>query len=202
MVVNEVRYGKDEWLDTCAMDMDHPKIIPDIDGDVQSVVFRLLLGEQAKRHRDDENGRMIKKICLSLNKTVKQFKINSGGMLPVLPTCLAYVVHGEKNVRLLSKASEELANKCCVEIVSCLLDLRKRGMRIIPGPSLQEMACGLLYLLRSGLYYNQHVLLPQVEEIESCLPAENKLQPWFGISSKIITLTENHVKLHYREALQ
>ena len=84
----------------------------------------------------------------------------------------------------------------------CLLDLRGKGVKITTGTRLQDLVCGMLYMLRTGLTYKNRVLLAAIPEIDACLPHENKIELYFGISSKVICMTENEVKLVFREFYQ
>ena len=88
------------------------------------------------------------------------------------------------------------------QIIACLLDLRAKGVKFVPGPRLDGLVCGLLYLLRTGLTYKSNVLLRPIEEIGPCLPHENRLKTYFNISSKVLTEVENELKLVYRAFYQ
>jgi hypothetical protein len=67
---------------------------------------------------------------------------------------------------------------------------------------MQELVCGLLFMLKPGLIFGNRVLLPAIPELQRCLPPENKLQSFLGVSSKIICMTENEVKMIFREHYQ
>ena len=57
-------------------------------------------------------------------------------------------------------------------------------------------------MLKHGLVFRDQVLLTAIPEVDRCLPHENKIEAYFGISSKVICMTENEVKLVFRETYQ
>ena len=115
---------------------------------------------------------------------------------------LASVALAEKNHCFSLEASPELIQYCSQCILVCLLDLRAKGFRVSTGAHLKSLAVGLLYLLRSGITFHNHVILPAVPEISSCIPSESKLEQYFGISSKVVTSIENECKLFLRGVYQ
>ena len=54
-------------------------------------------------------------------------------------------------------------------------------------------------MLKNGLLFETRVLLCAIPEVDRCLPHENKIEA-FGISSTVICMTENEVKLIFRES--
>ena len=75
-------------------------------------------------------------------------------------------------------------------------------MKITSGGRMQDLVCGMLYMLKSGLSFQNKVLLKAIPELDRCLPHENKIEGYFGVSSKVICMTENEVKLVFRESYQ
>jgi hypothetical protein len=198
MVLSEVRHGPNEYLDTAVQPVERPgNTLLDVDAEVHSILFRLLQGAQARRYREEENGRQGRKLASALQKSLKQAKMR--GATRVCPHHhLAEVMGQERNLRFVSAASERLVEQCSKHIVVALVDLHSKGVRTAGGNRLQGLVCGLLYLLRTGLTYQNLVLLASIEEISGCLPHENKLEAYFGISSKVICETENEIKLVFR----
>lgn len=198
-VVNEVRSGANEFVDTVDLRAASAPVFC-LDDEVLSVVNRLLLSHHADRYRREENTRQAKKLCCTMKKALKLSKRSqyAPNMCQVLAECLGQ----EKGMRFVLPPSVGLVGECAKQIWLCLADLHAKGVHVSSGNRLTNLVTGLLYLLRSGLVYKNQVLLAAVDEVANCLPFENKLWEYFGISSKVICETENEIKLVFREHLQ
>jgi len=207
-ILPEVRHAPEEFLDTCAAapgrgeGYDPLAAVCDLEDEVQRVVEGLLLGPKARRYREEENARQARKVSVGLHKALRQAKLKGLTCPPSVCRFLAEVIGQERNLRFVASASGDLCRQCVRQIVVCLVELRGKGVKFAPGPRLEGLVCGLLYLLRTGLTYRNHVLLMPIEEIAGCLPYENKLEAYFGISSKAICETENEMKLVFRAHYQ
>ena len=210
-VLREVRHAEEEFTDTCAAPIER-EVEPDardplacaaaLEREVQRVVSRLLEGPAARRYRDEENARQARKVAAGLHKSLRGAKLRGLEGYPCVLWHLAEVVAQERNLRFIGSASLRLKLECVQRITACLLDLRAKGIRVAHGEKMDGLVCGLLYLLRTGLTYKSHVLLSAIEEVAGCLPYENKLEAYFGISSKNICESENMVKLLFRTHYQ
>lgn len=210
-VLPEVRHAIDEYCDTCDTAVYHndkgggrqqpsrPATVHDIDLEVFHVVSSLLLGQRAMHCREQENAKQYVRLGHHMHRQMKQFKLVKPGHLPNVCTILASAIAQEKYWRFIEAASEDLARQCSREITLCLLELKTRGVKITSGTRLQDLVCGMLYMLKHGLTYQNRVLLAAIPEVDRCLPHENKIEVYFGISSKVICMTENEVKLIFRE---
>lgn len=176
--------------------------VVDLERHVERVVTLLLDSQKARRYREEENARQARKVSASLHKALRLGKMRGLKGLPNLCQYLAEVVAQERNLRFVGTASRRLVSECVQRVLVCLLDLRVKGIRIAQKEKLDGLVCGLLYLLRTGLTYQSHVLLGAIEEVAECLPYENKLEMYFGISSKAICESENTVKLLFRSHYQ
>jgi len=210
-VLREVRHADGEFADTCAMpaqrayepDAKDPLACAgEVEREVGRVVSRLLEGPGARRYRDEENARQARKVSSGLHRSLRAAKLRGLQGYPCVLWHLAEVVAQERNLRFIGGASRRLVAECVQRITTCLLDLKAKGIRVAYGEKLDGLVCGLLYLLRTGLTYRSHVLLSAVEEVAGCLPYENKLEAYFGISSKNICESENMVKLLFRTHYQ
>ena len=199
-VLSEVRHAKDEFMDTVQVS-DGAPVITEIDSEVHSVVWNMLQGPSAARCRRDENARMTRKLQTSMHKAIKAAKSYTQG-LPNMHHVVAAVAQAEKNLRFYQEASTDLTKHCSQCITVCLLGLRSKGFRAATGVHLKSLVVGLLILLRSGISFHSHVILPAVPEISSCLPSESKLEQYFGFSSKVVTSIENECKLFLRGVYQ
>ena len=216
-VLREVRHANEEFMDTCVAPVDracgmHDNCIrdsrdplasvADLEREVERVVALLLVGPAARRYREEENARQARKVSAGLHKALRAAKLRGLQGYPCVCRHLAEVVAQERNLRFVGSASRRLVAECVQRIMVCLLDLRAKGIRVSHGEKLDGLVCGLLYLLRTGLTYKSHVLLAAIEEVAGCLPYENKLEAYFGISSKNICESENTVKLLFRTHYQ
>lgn len=204
-VLREVRHAQNEFIDTGVQIKEdgacnHNHV--DIEAEVHTTVFKLLQGELAIKYREEENTRQAKKIAVAFHKVLKQAKMRGLLGLPNVCTYVADVMNAERNIRFIEEASDDLADQCTKRIIVCLMNLKAKGVKITSGARIQGLTCGLLYLLRTGLVYGNTILVASIEEISACIPHENKLESYFGISSKVICETENEIKLVFREHYQ
>lgn len=200
-VLPEVRHAHGEYTDTIVL-QERQVQVQDIDSEVESVVFCLLLSQRAVECRERENAKQYTRLAQHMHRQMKAFKLWKPGQLPVVPHLLASAIAQEKYWRFIEAASEELARQCSRQITICLLELRAKGAKLASGTRLRDLVCGMLYMLKTGLSFQDRVLLAAIPEVDRCLPHENKIESYFGISSKVICMTENEVKLIFRESYQ
>ena len=200
-VLPEVRHSRDEFMDNIIFSEKYI-VQMDIDAEVVSVVGNLLMSDKARECRIQENKKQYQKMSHHMYKQMKIFKMYNPGKYPNICQIIASCMAQEKYWRFIKEASEDLSLQCAHNITICLLELRNKGAKITSGTRLQELVCGLLYMIKNGLTFNNRILLKAIPEIDSCLPHENKIELYFGISSKVICMTENEVKLIFRECYQ
>jgi hypothetical protein len=200
-VLPEVRHAVSEYTDTSVHHTAAP-LSTDIHPEVHGIVCMFLLGPRAKRCRDLENRRLYARLAQGLYKTLKAFKLEQPRAAPNVCHMLAAAIGRERNWQFLEEPGEELLSRSSQAIARCLLDLRSKGVKIASPHRMQELVCGLLFMLKPGLIFGNRVLLPAIPELQRCLPPENKLQSFLGVSSKIICMTENEVKMIFREHYQ
>ncbi len=201
-VLPEVRHAVSEHSEN-VMFVDKPvPVAHDIEPEVRSVVGALLLGERARRYRQHENARQYARLGQHMQKRMRLFKLTYPGRVPGVCEMLAGAMAQERYWRFMEEASEDLVVHCTQNITGCLQVLRGVGVRISQGHRLRDMVCGMLYMLKNGLVFRDRILLSAIPEVEKCLPHENKIETHFGISSKVICMTENEVKLVFRETYQ
>ena len=208
-ILPEVRHGTDEFCDTVSY-AERPgggggpacSASGDIDNEVRCVVASLLQGERAARCRLQENAKQYHRLAQHMQKQMRVFKLAHPGQLPNVCHLLGTAIHQERYWRFIEAASDELVNQCAENIMACLLELKARGVKLTAGARMQDLVCGMLYMLKHGLIFHGRVLLSAIPEVDRCLPHENKIEAYFGISSKVICMTENEVKLTFRESYQ
>lgn len=200
-VLPEVRHAATEYTDT-AVYTENALVTRSTDGEVHSILSTYLLGQHARDCRAAENSKLLSRLSQHLYKTLKNFKVEHPHATPNVCHMLALALSREKHWHFIEEPSESLVQQCAQHIETCLKDLHDKGVKVSSGTRMQELVCGLLFMLQNGLIYRTRVLLPAIPEIQRCLPPENKIRAFFGVSSKIICMTENEVKMVFREFYQ
>jgi hypothetical protein len=207
-VLPEVRHAADEYCDSTSYEAERAAPaqscagVDDIETEVRSVVASLLMGQRAACCRQQENAKQYNRLAQHMHKQMRLFKLTNPGQLPNVCVILAQALAQEKYWRFIETASEELIRHCSHNIALCLLELKANGAKVVTGTRMQDLVCGMLYMLKHGLTFQNKVLLSAIPEVDRCLPHENKIEAYFGISSKVICMTENEVKLIFRESYQ
>lgn len=88
-----------------------------------------------------------------------------------------------------------VCSKQCFNVLTILVT--QFGMHI-KSNEVQEIAVGLLYLMRSGIQMHSKTILPSMSCLREILPPENMLKTHFNIRSKFITESENRAKMCLR----
>lgn len=217
-VLPEVRYSSEEYLDTICFDGHNNNsndnkncfnnsansrhnipIHQQLDTEITKCIDRLLSSSEARRCRKEENSFQGKRLYKNLMKSIKHFKMRNPDRLPNMCDLLTSMMYQEKRLNFVHPASTSLKERCAQNILVCLLDLKQKGLKVHIGNKLQDLVCGLMYLLRTGISYNNYELLAPIPEIAQCLPIETRLKNYFNINSKVITSVENEVKLAFRD---
>lgn len=212
VVLPEVRHALDEYHEgvnpshTHQMMQENPKnpliIFQDMNAEVIAVVGLFLTSQRARTCREQENAKQNARLAQHMNRQMKKFKLTNPGTKPNVCWILGQAISQEKYWRFMEPASEELVEQSAKHITMCLMDMKGKGVKITPGARTQELVCGLLYMLKHGLSFRSRIILAAIPELERCLPHENKIEAYFGTSSKVICMTENEVKLVFRECYQ
>lgn len=177
-------------------------IVSELESEVNKIIDRLLDSSQTVKCRNEENQIQVKKIIKSFIKSIRMFKLHHPGKMPNICDLLTCTIEQEKKISFIYPISPSLKRECSQNVLLCLLQLKNKGFRIYIGNKLQDLVCGLVYLMRTGICYKKYELLKALPEIGRCLPAESRLKMYFGINSKVITAVENEVKLAFRDYLQ
>ena len=174
----------------------------DMNTEVAGVVSMFLTSQRARLCREQENRKQHLRLAQHMNRQMKNFKLTHPGRVPNVCWILGQAMCQEKYWRFIEPASEELVTHSARQITRCLLDMKSKGVKIASGARLQDLVCGLLYMLKHGLCFQGRIILAAIPELDRCLPHENKIETYFGTSSKVICMTENEVKLVFRECYQ
>ena len=201
-ILPEVRYSHDEYLDHVVFKQSTLPPSVDWDVEVKKYVDRILDSVESARCRDEENKHQSMKLCKAFIKCIKKYKAVNPNRMPNMCHLLTTVLNMEKRANFIYPISAELKERCHRNILVCIMDLRQKGYRFSLGGKLQELVCGLIYLLRTGISYQKHELFGAIPEIARCIPMESRLRIYFDIDSKVITSVENEVKLAFRDYYQ
>lgn len=197
-IVPEVRYSTNEYLDHVVF-KNTVVVNNELSIEVSKYINKILNSSLATKCRIEENNYQSKKIYKSLIKCIRLFKLKHPNKLPNMCTLLTNVFQQEKRINFIYPASKELQQKCLANILQCILNLKSRGYKICMGNKLEHLVCGLIYLLKTGISYQNLELLSPIPEISKCLPMESRLKTHFDVNSKVITSVENEVKLAFRD---
>jgi hypothetical protein len=208
-IIPEVRFSKEEFIDTVVFKPSSisgvtPHVINngDLSNEISKIVDRILDSHLMAKCRHEENSIQSKRIIKSFIKSIRLFKKKHASGLPNICDLLTQTLHQERKVSFIHPVSSPLKKACYQSVCLCIIRLKNKGFKICIGHKLQDLVCGLIYLLRTGISYNNLELLHPIPEIARCLPIESRLKTYFGINSKVITSVENEVKLAFRDHLQ
>ena len=161
--------------------------------EVNFILSNFIKHSNMRPTKQREQKKMLQRIQNSLSQYLKSFKLKYGQKRVVFHDMLAFAIH-TTNPIFSTQASPALINKCVTEITRCIIDLNVVKSSL----EKQSLVIGLLYLMKSGLEYQNELWLPKINALNFCLPHENSLEKYFGISVKIICDTENTVKMLLR----
>jgi hypothetical protein len=201
LVLQEVRHGDDEYLDTVTYRSNTVEV-SDVEGTVYSTVHFLMSSACSRECITQENNKTVKRLNNLFYKHLKAYKTQHPRTLPSLCHILTLTMNQLSNVRFMERASTQLVDITYQMVASCIINLNHNGVKTNSKERIRETVTGLLYLFRTGLVYNNQVLLPSIPELTRCLPCENKLEFYFKISSKVVTSVENMIKLALRDRIQ
>lgn len=115
--------------------------------------------------------------------------------------CMVACMMGSVRQPRVNASQEERDAVCtwCVDAIYrhiCLVNSMCKG--VVTEAKLRTTVVGLLYMIRQGIIVHELVVLPRLQCLETLLPLENHLEPFFGVKAKCITETENVVKIILR----
>lgn len=164
-----------------------------IRGNVGFIVNEFLFNQKMKRCKIKETHKKIQKIQMNVIKNMKNYKLEHVHKIPNLIDVISDAL-AVSNLNYSCFATKELADLCVQHITKCVVDLDLNVIIL----NKNYIVIGLLYLMKSGLCFNNVYWLPKLEMLTYCLPHENYIEKMLGYSIKIICETENEVKLQLR----
>lgn len=170
-----------------------------LDDVVHSTVMHILCSSQWTESRNVEHARYVSKGSTSLSKVLRGFKKSCPNTLPIVPDILSQTIEIMRGFRAPSCHSleerQKLGKWCVDTIRHHLLMLQANFPGIVAPHRINGMVVGLLYLMRYGIVVKSIVVLPILNLLCEVLPMENHLGIFFNVKGKIITETENVVKM-------
>lgn len=162
---------------------------------VEYWVEDMLMGHRSVLESEIHSNRARRTIVLT--RIFKHYKIHHKplNLVDVL-TCL---INSTNNLRepLLLEHDElrPIVSHCINVIVGFCGKLFAIKSAVPSSVKMHGFVVGVLYLVRTGLVINDSVeLLPRVPVLQYLLPAETQLRRVFGLSTRIMTETENMIK--------
>jgi len=162
---------------------------------IEEWVSEFLCGEKTKLAHRKEFEKVLNLADLCVVKFVRDFKSRGGGTF-CIPDLIAYVLHSIK-LRPRGYCGKFLVKRCTCVLRKCTGELRR--IRATSNVLSKPFVIGLLYLMRHGLIWENHIWLAPIPELNKILPSECHLKKVFGISPKSICETENEVKSILRQ---
>lgn len=207
-ILPEVRHAKEEFSSEVNVIV-HPSPHVDLssqqeteEAEVEMLIRHFLSGEKARICREQENSKQAFRLSQHVLRQMKIFKLTYPRQAPNVCWIIGQAVAQEKYWRFIEAADQSLVRHAALEVGRCMKKMRANGVKIASGTRTRDLVCGLLYMLKHGLSYHNRMILANIPEVDRCLPHENKIETYFGVSSKVICMTENEVKLVFRDTFQ
>lgn len=169
---------------------------------ITQTLEELILSPKAEQLLKVERDKLSKRRMITFSKQARQVKVSSNAnMIDIL----AHTIYRTSNYRtpliLPAETRRELCQTCTGNILRVfkLLNLHGEGRgwkRSIHRT--RSLIVGLVYMARMGVMWNDTVILPCMPIMRDVLPQEACLSALFGMRPKIITETENFVKMSIR----
>ena len=192
MYIREKQYVLTEFQDTVNLTdgkLSHRIVEETMYSDIKSIFQLLLISNVAESLH-------FKQQILLINRWHEQYKRHHSN---VMLWCVYVLQEAQQNIRPFDKSKRahisSVASKQCYNVLTILVT--QFGMHI-KSNEVQEIAVGLLYLMRSGIKMKDKIILPVLPCLRELLPPENMLKTHFDIRAKYITESENRAKVCLR----
>lgn len=186
VVIRHKKFVDDEYNDTqilCDMPFS-TRIFDEESGheQIHQALSHVLLSDITKKLH-------ARQAVITMEKWFSKLK-NSAWIAHTACTLMAEAVKSKKIIEYNSKVRKQLVNQCSDIIYTCIKTLvHNFGMPLKLG-ELSNVAVGMVYLMRSGIYFEGLVILPKFMILNEFLPTENCLPLHFDIKSKFVTESE------------
>lgn len=173
---------------------------------VKEVVCELLNSKKTMYCFAEEDRRYSTKACVALGRLVREMAVRKPYAKPNMidiETFLSFTmsrVRDRRSVREARKHLPEVIHKCVTSIVMIIMHHGwSRSQRQLQNPArAREFICSMLYLMRTGVTFQNRAMLCREELLNDLLPLQVFLPKIFHIRAKCITEGENIIKLDIR----
>ena len=192
VVIREKKYDVNEYQDT----IDFTEFKPSyrhfeeeaIADEIEFLIDKMINSKQTLRL-------LLKPTAVKIERLMKERSIEN---LLHLSCSLSRILNDSN---LLQVTSDEYKNIYCESVKHCKIVLRNMvttlGMAYKQN-ELTHIIVGMLYLMRSGIMFENLIILPKLNKLQYILPPENALNSVFDIRAKYLTETENRIKFCLR----
>lgn len=192
VVIREKKYDVNEYQDT----IDFTEFKPSyrhfeeeaIAVEIEFLIDRMINSKQTLRL-------LLKPTAVKIERLMKEKSIEN---LLHLSCSLSHILN---HSNMLQVTSDEYKHIYCESVKHCKIVLRSMvttlGMAYKQN-ELTHIIVGMLYLMRSGIMFENLIILPKLNKLEYILPPENSLNSVFDIRAKYLTETENRIKFCLR----
>ena len=162
---------------------------------VETWVANSLLSHTASLKQEIEHNRVRRSIVLT--RILKHYKVSRKSLNVVdVFTCLMNATANLREPLLLESSELHALVQYCTSMIMNFCGRFFLLKHVVPSSvKMHGFIMGVLYLARNGLCINDSVeLIPAVPLLTYVLPAETQLRRLFGLSTRIMTETENIIK--------
>lgn len=193
-------YGSETWSDrSISMSVDK-KQVNELTYDIETHLHDLLLSNNAKTYTQFEQDNYVSRMA----SLIEQYGSNTADAPHC--DCVADVLAGVVQrmpcripLAFCPAERSALKKRCMAAInTSASMLFKNKYFKICRGNQ-KAIVFGLVYLLRTGVTRDSHVVLPRLLELQAVLPLEGHLKAFFGVSPSSITDTENRLKFVIRQ---
>jgi hypothetical protein len=143
-----------------------------------------------------------KMMCVFLSKLQEILRTKMGAAdCNILISCQEFIGACMKSSYIFKYVSDDdrrllvkdATRECCK-----IMQIMCRNGMVIRSQDVQKLTVGVMYLMRSGVVWENEQILPRMPGVVSLLPPEPMLRSFFGIHPKCITEVENRLKFCLR----
>jgi hypothetical protein len=169
---------------------------------IENFLMILIQSRESENAVREEKLRAAKKRQFVFNRVARKMKLQGRANMLDIFSVMLHETGCIREPRLLTeKARQEVCTQCKIHVFRLLKlmfafkDVRgwKRSVT-----KTKALILGIVYMMRTGVKVNDMIVLPHFEILADILPHESFLFNAFGVRAKIITETENLVKLTIR----
>jgi hypothetical protein len=199
VVVHGKKFVETEFLDTMVVfGSEQMQVQNSMFEEVEQIVTAILSSSLHTRMRENALLSTLLKLNNKLQAAIEKCDVNlmlvcTEFISSCMKTPYIFPVSDDKRRRYAKEATEQ-----CCKVLQILI---QNGMHV-RGFEIQRLAVGVLYLMRSGVVFQDVHVLQQRTDIYNLLPPETNLNGSFGVHPKCITDIENRLKFCLRNSMK